>query len=108
MPLKIALSASFCLSAASAVSGFAASVCSLPFLNLAYAINAVQTNEKLQCKSFLDCILKSFQIHGKMILYKGFTNQISQNVIPVMVPFHLSTCLKITFLQSEESAQTSI
>ncbi|KAL8119803.1 mitochondrial dicarboxylate/tricarboxylate transporter DTC-like [Apium graveolens] len=51
--------------AASAVSGFVASVCGLPCFNLANA-------------------LKSSQIHGKMILYKGFKNYTSRTVISVM------------------------
>ncbi|KAK1365065.1 hypothetical protein POM88_040626 [Heracleum sosnowskyi] len=68
---------------AAIVSGLFASACSLPFKNLAYAIKAVQESEKLQCKSFFDCTMKSFEIYGHTILYKGFMNHLFQTSIPV-------------------------
>ncbi|KAG5517750.1 hypothetical protein RHGRI_038210 [Rhododendron griersonianum] len=75
------------------VSGFFASVCSMPYMNVCSTMMSTKpdANGKYPYSSFLDCAIKSLKSRGPLAFFTGFSKHFLKTTSPILI---LWSCLE--------------
>ncbi|KAF7121435.1 hypothetical protein RHSIM_Rhsim13G0232400 [Rhododendron simsii] len=75
------------------VSGFFASVCSIPYMNVCSTMMSAKpdANGKSPYSSFLDCAIKSLKSRGPLAFFTGFSKHFLKTTSPILI---LWSCLE--------------